>query len=247
MLGIASRRLGFICASVGLIGLISLAPQCARASDDVQLCDNSINDPDEGIPACTRIINGPQISKPESVFNNRGNAWFRKGVYPSAIDDYSAAIERNPRIRRSVPQSRVCPDQSKRVRSRHQRSKIRRSSSIPNRPSHSIFAGLPYPTRVNSKGRSATSMRRLRSRAIITPPTCIAAMPGTASGTSTRPLRISIRPSRFRRKIPPLSTSGPRSGSTGASSTAPSRTTARPSTSNPTIGAPIAAAAKVCG
>jgi tetratricopeptide (TPR) repeat protein len=98
MLGIASRRFGFICASVGLIGLISLAPQCARASDDVQLCDNSINDPDEGIPACTRIINGPQISKPESVFNNRGNAWFRKGVYPSAIDDYSAAIERNPRF-----------------------------------------------------------------------------------------------------------------------------------------------------
>jgi hypothetical protein len=51
-----------------------------RASDDIQLCDNSTNDPDEGMPACTRIINGSQTSKLETIFNNRANAWFRKKV-----------------------------------------------------------------------------------------------------------------------------------------------------------------------
>jgi tetratricopeptide (TPR) repeat protein len=81
-----------------LIGVLLLGPQGALASDDVQLCDNSINDPDEGIPACTRLINGGQVAKLETVFNNRGNAWFRKGVYPNAIQDYGAAIERNPRF-----------------------------------------------------------------------------------------------------------------------------------------------------
>src|SRR5689334_22091336 len=96
MLRRADLLIGFI--FVLLVGAITTLPRVARASDDLQLCDNSINDPDEGIPACTRIINGSQPSKPESVFNNRGNAWFRKGVYPSAIDDYSAAIERNPRF-----------------------------------------------------------------------------------------------------------------------------------------------------
>ena len=65
MLRIAGRPFGLLCASLGLIALTSLVPQRARASDDVQLCDNSTNDPDEGIPACTRIINGAQVSKPE--------------------------------------------------------------------------------------------------------------------------------------------------------------------------------------
>jgi tetratricopeptide (TPR) repeat protein len=98
MLRVANSRIRVICASVGLIGLLLLGAQGALASDDVQLCDNSINDPDEGIPACTRIINGAQVSKLETVFNNRGNAWFRKGLYPNAIADYGAAIERNPRF-----------------------------------------------------------------------------------------------------------------------------------------------------
>jgi tetratricopeptide (TPR) repeat protein len=98
MLRIVNHSFRVICASVGLLGLLLLGAQGALASDDVQLCDNSINDPDEGIPACTRIINGAQVSKLETVFNNRGNAWFRKGLYPNAIADYGAAIERNPRF-----------------------------------------------------------------------------------------------------------------------------------------------------
>jgi hypothetical protein len=32
------------------------------------------------MPACTRIINGSQTSKLETIFNNRANAWFRKKV-----------------------------------------------------------------------------------------------------------------------------------------------------------------------
>jgi len=41
-----------------------------------------------------------RLPKPKSgiVFNNRANAWFRKGVYSNALQDYGAAIERNPRF-----------------------------------------------------------------------------------------------------------------------------------------------------
>jgi tetratricopeptide (TPR) repeat protein len=98
MLGNSNRALQLICLIVGSAGVLSLQPQVARGSDDIQLCDNSTNDPDEGIPACTRIINGSQTSKPETIFNNRANAWFRKGVYSNAIEDYGAAIDRNPRF-----------------------------------------------------------------------------------------------------------------------------------------------------
>jgi len=98
MLKNANSPFGLVCACIGFMGLLSLFPQSVKASDDVQLCDNSINDPDEGIPACTRIINDSQSPKPESVFNNRANAWFRKGVYSNALQDYGAAIERNPRF-----------------------------------------------------------------------------------------------------------------------------------------------------
>lgn len=84
--------LALLWALGGLLGSFA----AATASDDLQLCDNSINDPDQGIPACTRIIGANQISNLESVFNNRGNAWFRKQVYSNALDDYRAAIERNP-------------------------------------------------------------------------------------------------------------------------------------------------------
>ena len=98
MLGNSNRALQLICLIVGSAGVLSLQPQVARGSDDIQLCDNSTNDPDEGIPACTRIINGSQTSKLETIFNNRANAWFRKGVYSNAIEDYGAAIDRNPRF-----------------------------------------------------------------------------------------------------------------------------------------------------
>jgi len=75
--------------------LLALAGS-ALAADDPQLCDNAAKDPDIGIPACTRIISARQIPNLEAAYNNRGNAWFHKGLYSSAIDDYTAAIERNP-------------------------------------------------------------------------------------------------------------------------------------------------------
>ena len=87
----------FVCV---LTCFVAVLPYVARASDDAQLCDNSTNDPDEGIPACTRILNSnsSQVSKPEMIFNNRANAWFRRGVYSNALEDYGAAIERNPKF-----------------------------------------------------------------------------------------------------------------------------------------------------
>ncbi len=79
-----------------VLSILAAMAGSALAADDPQLCDNAAKDPDIGIPACTRIISGNQIPNLEAAYNNRGNAWFHKGLYSSAIDDYTAAIERNP-------------------------------------------------------------------------------------------------------------------------------------------------------
>jgi len=79
------------CALFGFVGL-------AAGADDFQLCNDSVKDPDQGIPACTRIIESGQNTALEAVYNNRGNAWFQLRNMPNAIDDYSSAIQRNPRF-----------------------------------------------------------------------------------------------------------------------------------------------------
>lgn len=69
----------------------------APAADDFALCDISSREPDEGIPACTRLLEpGREGVNIPAAYNNRGNAWVRKGMYDSAIDDFTAAIQRNP-------------------------------------------------------------------------------------------------------------------------------------------------------
>lgn len=88
------HRLLAILALLSLVG----ASCYAHASDDIQLCDNAGNDPDEGIPACTRVIASSQVPKLELVYNNRANGWFRKGVYSNALQDYGAAIDSNPKF-----------------------------------------------------------------------------------------------------------------------------------------------------
>ncbi len=79
-----------------VLSILVMLVGSAVAADDPQLCDNAVKDPDIGIPACTRLISGNQIPNLEAAYNNRGNAWFHKGLNSSAIDDYTAAIERNP-------------------------------------------------------------------------------------------------------------------------------------------------------
>jgi tetratricopeptide (TPR) repeat protein len=69
----------------------------ARA-DDSALCDHSADNPDASIPACTRLLDGArnETALLPAIYNNRGVAWVRKGLYANAIDDFNAAIQYDP-------------------------------------------------------------------------------------------------------------------------------------------------------
>jgi tetratricopeptide (TPR) repeat protein len=67
-------------------------------ADDFALCNHSADNPDEGITACTRLLDsGRDDVKVPQTYNNRGTAWYRKGFYTSAIDDFTAAMQRDPK------------------------------------------------------------------------------------------------------------------------------------------------------
>jgi tetratricopeptide (TPR) repeat protein len=67
------------------------------AADDFGSCNRSVDNPDEGIKACTRLLEpGRSGVKLPAVYNNRGNAWIRKGLFNNAIEDFTAAIQRDP-------------------------------------------------------------------------------------------------------------------------------------------------------
>ena len=68
----------------------------AAADDDTGLCQQSASDPDQGIPACTRLLSNPKFNKDTVLFNRaRGHA--ARLALDSAIDDYTAAINHNPK------------------------------------------------------------------------------------------------------------------------------------------------------
>jgi tetratricopeptide (TPR) repeat protein len=76
-----------------------LAVSGAGAADDSALCDRSAENPDAGIAACTRLLEpGHNDVNVPAVFNNRGSGWVRKGLYASAIEDFNAAIQRDPKF-----------------------------------------------------------------------------------------------------------------------------------------------------
>ncbi len=75
--------------------LIVVCPEGALANDFYD-CDHSAENPDVGIPACTRLIDRPQEVDGRAAYNNRGAAWFAKGDLDAAISDFSAAIQRDP-------------------------------------------------------------------------------------------------------------------------------------------------------
>jgi tetratricopeptide (TPR) repeat protein len=85
-------------AAVFAILLIAVSAVChSAAADDFASCNRSVDNPDEGIKACTRLLdlNPAGVNLP-AVLNNRGNAWFVKGMFDSAITDFTAAIQRDP-------------------------------------------------------------------------------------------------------------------------------------------------------
>src|SRR5215510_12712759 len=80
-----------------LIGLAfaNLCPTSARA-DDISLCNQANVKPDDGIAACTRLLARPTLEA-DTILLNRARGWSAKGDLDSAIEDYTTAIQRNPR------------------------------------------------------------------------------------------------------------------------------------------------------
>lgn len=75
-----------------------LAPALGHATD-FELCDTLAKDPDEGIAACTRLLDpGFGGVNQAAVYNNRGTGWYLKGFYDNAIADFGEAIQRNPKF-----------------------------------------------------------------------------------------------------------------------------------------------------
>src|SRR5437868_11289337 len=66
-------------------------------ADDFTSCNRSLDNPDDGIKACTRLLDlGQSNVNVPAVYNNRGNAWVTKGLLDNAISDFTAAIQRDP-------------------------------------------------------------------------------------------------------------------------------------------------------
>ena len=77
---------------IGTAMLVATAIQPATA-DDPSEC--TYGPPDEAIAACSRLlVLNLQVA---FVYNNRGNAYFRKGDYDQAILDYDQAIRLDPK------------------------------------------------------------------------------------------------------------------------------------------------------
>src|SRR5215467_2201024 len=80
------------------IVLSLLGPALAHATD-FELCNALAKDLDEGIPACTRLLEpGVGGVNKAAVYNNRGTGWYLKGFYDNAIADFTEAIQHNPKF-----------------------------------------------------------------------------------------------------------------------------------------------------
>jgi len=80
-----------------LVPLLLLA--FAARADDFDVCNHSSTDPDAGIPACTRLIarEGESANAP-GFYSNRGIGKVRIGDLAGAIEDFSSALDRNPKF-----------------------------------------------------------------------------------------------------------------------------------------------------
>jgi tetratricopeptide (TPR) repeat protein len=64
---------------------------------DVELCNNSMTDPDAAIPACTRLIEANRKGRAAPGYlSNRGVAKIATGDVDSAIEDFTSALDLKP-------------------------------------------------------------------------------------------------------------------------------------------------------
>jgi tetratricopeptide (TPR) repeat protein len=78
------------------LAVFLLSAACRASSGNIAKCA-ATNDPDLSISACTTLIQSRHEAPTylAIAFYNRGNAYYRKGQYDRAIDDYDQAIRLN--------------------------------------------------------------------------------------------------------------------------------------------------------
>jgi tetratricopeptide (TPR) repeat protein len=86
-----------------LAALVAGPMVCLALADEIdearQICDSSKADPNDRIPACTRLLAAERKDiDVGSIYVVRAHAWYDKSNFDSAIVDYLAAINRNPRL-----------------------------------------------------------------------------------------------------------------------------------------------------
>jgi tetratricopeptide (TPR) repeat protein len=82
-----------------LLVMLVKAGGIALAADDNVICDRFPVEPDEAIAACTRLLTADHdaVNQP-AIYLNRGGAWLLKGAFSYAIDDFTAAVQRDPKF-----------------------------------------------------------------------------------------------------------------------------------------------------
>src|SRR5882757_8265486 len=83
---------------VSLVSLLLLLIGAASAkADDVATCSKGSGD--EALAACARAISSGKVKGHDLsiIFNHRGNAYYGKGNYDRAIEDYGEAIRLDPK------------------------------------------------------------------------------------------------------------------------------------------------------
>jgi tetratricopeptide (TPR) repeat protein len=90
--------------AVGALGALLAVPAVYVAlADEIdqsrQTCDNLKADPDDRIPACTRLLDsGRKDFDVGTIYSTRANVWYLKGNFDNAVVDYQAAINHNPKL-----------------------------------------------------------------------------------------------------------------------------------------------------
>src|SRR5450755_873875 len=74
----------------------SPSPRSGQVGDSRQVCLNSTANPDDRIPACTRLIESkPNDADLSAAFQTRGHVWSLKRNFDAAISDFKSAINYN--------------------------------------------------------------------------------------------------------------------------------------------------------
>src|SRR5262245_33439136 len=93
------RRGAACCALLALTVLLGAATVQDSRTKNIEMCSGFVlNSPDAQIQGCTALIDAGQetMETLAIVYNNRGNAYSRRGEYDRVIEDYDQSLNINP-------------------------------------------------------------------------------------------------------------------------------------------------------